>query len=225
MSLSLEIREGRCWFHEGTAAEVRALDGIDWTVGKGEFGLVTGPSGSGKTTLLALLGGLERPTGGSVLVDGEDLAAMGDGVRMQIRRRMGLAFAAAPLLPRLSTWENVTYGLVPRGMGVSERRSIAVRWLERLGLEERLRAPAEELSTGERQRAVLARALAGGPEALLVDEPLANLDRSAGRRVLEVLEEFHGAGGTVVVASHEGGAFESAKRGLHLETGRPARTE
>jgi len=219
MSAFFEVREVRRWFHAGTTAEVRAVDGVSWTIDAGAFGLVTGPSGSGKTTLLALMGTLDRPTDGSIVVGGETLAGLGEGGRSRLRRRLGLAFAAAPLLPRLSLWENVTYGLVPRGASLESRRETAGRWLTAVGLADRQSAAADELSTGERQRGHLARALAGNPEALLVDEPLANLDRASAARVIDVLHAFHEAGGTVVVASHMDTDFDRVTTRLRLREG------
>lgn len=124
------------------------------------------------------------------------------------------------MLPRLPLWENVTLGLVPLGRGVAERRRAAEEALGRLGLGERLRAAPETLSTGEMQRAALARALLGAPAALLVDEPLSNLDEAAARLVLEALEGFHRGGGTVVCATHGTAPFGSATGRVGLSGGR-----
>jgi putative ABC transport system ATP-binding protein len=207
-------------FHAGTDAEVRALEDVTLEVPRGAFLVVTGPSGSGKTTLLALLGTLERPTEGTVLVDGADPSAMAESARARLRRRFGYAFPAGPMLPRIPLWENVTLGLVPRGAGAAERREAARAVLARLGLGPRLRAPAEELSTGEHQRANLARALVGRPDAILADEPLANLDAGSARLVVEALAEFHRGGGTVVAATHAPDAFPTATGACRLEAGR-----
>jgi putative ABC transport system ATP-binding protein len=220
VSAFFEARDAARWFHAGTPAEVRALDGVSLEVPRGGFVLLEGPSGSGKTTLLALLGTLEKPTRGAVLVDGADVASLPESARSRLRRRIGFAFPGGPMIPRLPLWENVTLGLVPLGTGVAERREIARGILARLGMENRLRAPAEELSTGETQRAALARALAGKPEALLVDEPLSNLDRESARLVVEALAAFHRAGGTAVVASHATEPFPFATATVRLEAGR-----
>ena len=220
MSAFLEARDAARWFHAGTAAEVRALDGVSLEVPRGAFVLLTGPSGSGKTTLLALLGTLERPTRGEILVEGTPVGPLAEGALSRLRRRLGFAFPGGPMVPRLPLWENVTLGLVARGAGVAERRERARDLLDRLGLGARLRAPAEELSTGEVQRAALARALAGRPEALLVDEPLANLDPAAGALVVGALAEFHREGGTAVVASHASEPFPFATGSVRLEAGR-----
>ncbi len=220
MTPFLEAREACKWFHPGTGAEVRALDGVTLEAPRGSFVLLTGPSGSGKTTLLALLGTLERPTRGAVLVEGADVAGLGEAGRSRLRRRIGFAFHGGPMVPRLPLWENVTAGLVPLGAGAEERRGIAREVLERLGLEGRIRAAAEELSTGELQRASLARALAGRPEALVVDEPISGLDPGSRRLVVEALAGFHGGGGTIIAASHEEEAFPFATARCRLEAGR-----
>ena len=220
MTPFLEARDAARWFHAGTPAEVRAVDGVTLAVPRGSFVLLEGPSGSGKTTLLALLGTLENPTRGAVLLDGADAASLGEAGRSRLRRRLGFAFAGGPMIPRLPLWENVTLGLVPRGVGAGERRERARGLLARLGLEDRLRAPAEELSTGETQRAALARALAGEPEALLVDEPLANLDEASARLAVEALDAFRRAGGTAVVATHAAAPFPFADASVRLERGR-----
>lgn len=222
MTPLLEARSVSRWFHAGTAAEVRAVDGVSLSVPRGACVLLTGPSGSGKTTLLALLGTLETPTAGAALVDGIDPAGAGDAARAALRRRIGFAFQGGPLVPGLALWENVTLGRVARGEGVAARRERAAALLGDLGLLERLRAPAEELSTGEAQRAVLARALAGEPEILLLDEPLAHLDPASAALVAGAVAAFHGKGGTVVAATHDTGGLPAATEVCRLERGRRA---
>jgi putative ABC transport system ATP-binding protein len=220
VTVFLEARGAGKRFHEGTDAEVRALEDVSLEVPRGGCVLVTGPSGGGKTTLLALLGTLERPTRGTVLAEGADAAGLTEAARSRLRRRIGFAFPGGAMVPRLPLWENVTLGLVPEGRGVAERRDLAAALLGRLGLGARIRAAAEELSTGEMQRAVLARALAAGPEALVVDEPLANLDDAARGLVLDALAEFHGRGGTILAASHAADALPFATARCRLEAGR-----
>jgi putative ABC transport system ATP-binding protein len=218
----LEARDVAKWFHAGTDAEVRALDGVSLAVERGAFVVLTGPSGSGKTTLLALLGTLERPSRGAVLVDGTDSADLGESALSRVRRRVGFAFAGGPMIPRLPLWENVTYGLVPRGASAPTRRDAALELLGRVGLAAKLRALPEELSTGEMSRAAVARALAGSPEALLVDEPLANLDAASARLVVDALTAAHRGGTTIVAASHAPDAFPSADSICRMEAGRVA---
>jgi len=219
MSALLEARDVGKRFPDGTADGVRALDGVTLSIERGAFTLVEGPSGSGKTTLLAILGTLERPTAGAVAVDGVDPAGLGEAGRSLLRRRFGFAFPGGALVPRLPLWENVTLGLVPRGHAVADRRDRAAALLERVGLTAKLRAPGETLSSGELQRALVARALVGDPEILVVDEPLANLDPSARDRLVALLREFHVGGGTVLATSHVDGAFPFATTTFRLEAG------
>ncbi len=220
MTPALEARAVSKRFRSGSGAEVLAVGEVDAVVPVGGFVLLCGPSGSGKTTLLALLGTLERPAAGAVLVEGVDAASLSEAARSRLRRRFGFAFPGGPMLPRLPLWENLTLGLVPRGASVAARREEGRAALARVGLEERLRAAPEELSTGELQRAVLARALVGAPAILVVDEPLANLDGASARLVVAALEEFHRAGGTAVVASHDEQAFPFATERIRLAGGR-----
>jgi putative ABC transport system ATP-binding protein len=220
--MHLELRGVSVRFHEGTGAEVRALEDVSLVVPRGAFVGVSGPSGCGKTTLLAVLGAMQRPTAGAVLVDAQDLAGASEAERSRLRRRMGFAFQAAPMLRGLPLWENVTYGLVPLGERAARRRALGASLLARVGLGERIAALPEELSGGERQRAALARALAGKPEALLVDEPTAGLDRAAASIVLDLVGSFHAEGGTVVVASHDPAALERAGDRVVLDHGRIA---
>jgi putative ABC transport system ATP-binding protein len=218
--IDLELRGVCVRFHEGTDAEVRAVLDVSLVVRRGAFVGVSGPSGCGKTTLLAVLGAMQRPTAGTVLVDGRDLADASEAERSRLRRRLGFAFQTAPMLRALPLWENVTYGLVARGESVSRRRTLGSDLLERVGLGAKIRAVPEELSGGERQRAALARALAGGPDALLVDEPTSGLDRAAAALVIDLVAGFHAGGGTVVVASHDAAALERAGDRVVLEAGR-----
>jgi putative ABC transport system ATP-binding protein len=207
-------------FHAGTAAEVRALEDAAVSVEKGAFFAVSGPSGCGKTTLLAVLSLMLRPTSGAVSFDGRDVGDASESERSRLRRRMGFAFQSAPMLRGLPLWENVTYGLVPRGDSAARRRELADSLLGHVGLSAKTSAVPEELSAGERQRAGLARALAGGPEVIFADEPTSNLDRASADVVMAILAEFRGKGGTVVVASHDPAALAPATDGVVLDAGR-----
>jgi putative ABC transport system ATP-binding protein len=217
---ALEVRDVGVRFHAGTPYEVAALDAVSLAVRRGTFLAVAGPSGCGKTTLLAVLGAMLRPTSGVVVAGGRDLADAAEAERSRVRRRFGFAFQSAPMLRGLPLWENVTYGLVPLGATLGERRTLGSGLLDRVGLSARAHAPPEELSGGERQRAGLARALAGNPETLFVDEPTASLDRGSAETILAIVSEFHAAGGTVVMASHDPGALACARDHVHLDRGR-----
>jgi len=182
---------------------VRAVDAVSLTIPRGSFAVLTGPSGSGKTTLLALLGGLDRPGRGEVLFEGHDLARLSDVGLARMRRRFGFVFQDFALIGGLPVWENVTYPLIPRGVLRRQRRDIARTVLAQLGLAGKEHARLGELSGGEQQRVAFARALAGRPEVLLADEPTSNLDQETGRQVCAMLHSVHGAGATVIVASHD----------------------
>jgi putative ABC transport system ATP-binding protein len=208
------------YYRAGSRAEVRALDGVSLGVERGSLTVVTGPSGSGKTTLLALLGALERPTCGQVLFEGKGLADCSDVELARVRRRIGFVFQDFCLVPSLSAAENITYPLIPRGVTRPERQRRARELLARFGMEEKLVAPARDLSGGERQRVAVARALAGGPEALLADEPTSNLDAETGATLLAVIREMHAAGRTVVLSSHDPRVIALATCVFELRAGR-----
>jgi putative ABC transport system ATP-binding protein len=181
---------------------------------------VTGPSGSGKTTLLALLGGLERPTRGAVLVAGRYLASCADAELARLRRRIGFIFQDFALIPDVAAWENVAYPLIPRGVARRERFGLASEWLERLGLKEKLHATPRTLSGGQQQRVALARALAGNPEILIADEPTAHLDAESGVVLVELLRQLHAQGKTVVASSHDERLIAGATRVTTLRAGK-----
>jgi putative ABC transport system ATP-binding protein len=203
MTLLFEAR-GLCkYYHVGSRAEVRALDGVSLGVERGSLTVVSGPSGSGKTTLLALLGAVDRPTRGQVFFDDKDLGRCSDVELARVRRRLGFVFQDFALIPNLTAAENVTYPLIPRGVARAERRRRAEEWLSRFGMAGKLAAKARELSGGEQQRVAIARALAGQPEALLADEPTSNLDPATGAALLALLQERHAAGTTLVLSSHD----------------------
>jgi putative ABC transport system ATP-binding protein len=216
----LEARDVRKVYGVGTRGEVRALDGVSLAVAAASFTALTGPSGSGKTTLLALLGALERPTAGRVLFDGRDLAGFSGGGLARVRRRLGFLFQDFALIPSLPAWENVTYPLIPRGVPGPRRREIAREVLGRLGVADKWSARPGELSGGEQQRVALARALAGGPEALLADEPTAQLDPGAAQAVLAALGAAHAAGAAVLVCTHDPLLLAAAGRVHELRAGR-----
>jgi len=198
--------------------EVRALDDISLSVVRGEFVAVRGSSGSGKSTFLLAVGGMIRPTSGTVQVDGGDLYGMSGTARARLRaERIGFVFQMFHLVPYLSAIENV---LATRLVGASVSRAEATAMLERLDLGHRIKHLPSELSTGERQRVALARALIKKPDILLADEPTGNLDPTNSRQVMEHFAAFHEAGGTVVVVTHEPEVEEFSQRTLHLEDGR-----
>jgi len=197
--------------------EVRALDGVTFSVERGEFVVAQGPSGSGKSTLLLTVGGMVHPTKGQVVVDGKDLYAMNGSDRAKFRaENVGFVFQMFHLVPYLTVIENV---LLPSG-GETAARTEAEGLLERLSMSSRLRHKPAELSAGERQRTAIARALLNRPKMLLADEPTGNLDPENSAAVMGYLSEFHRDGGTVIVVSHESAAADYAQRVVQLRDGR-----
>jgi putative ABC transport system ATP-binding protein len=202
---------------------VRALDGVDLTVRTGEFLAVMGPSGSGKSTLLHLLGALDRPSAGRVLVAGEDLSHLRDLDRFR-SRTVGLVFQMHNLLPTLTARENVEVAM--RGIPRRMRHERAAALLAQVGLAGRSGHLPARLSGGERQRVAIARALANGPRLLLADEPTGNLDSASGAEVMAVLRKLnHEHGTTIVVVTHDPAVARATDRVVVLHDGRIVRDE
>jgi len=217
-----ETREACRVFRSASGAGIRALDGVSLTIPRGAFVTITGPSGGGKTTLLALLAALDRPTGGSVHFDSIDLARASEAARARVRRRLGVVFQQFHALRGLPLRENVACPLVPRGVPLRARRRIGDELLARVGLAGRGRARPEELSGGEQERAGIARALAGDPEALLADEPTSDLDRDSARGIVALFRQIHDAGRTVIVVTHDVAFQPLATIAIALRAGRLA---
>jgi putative ABC transport system ATP-binding protein len=200
--------------------ETYALRDFSIHVREGEFVAVTGPSGSGKTTFLTIAGLLEEFGGGSYHLDGVDVSGMNDDARSRLRNeKIGFIFQAFNLIPDLSVAENVEVPLRYRGFSAAERRRRIQQSLERVGLSARQRHYPAELSGGQQQRAAIARALAGSPRLLLADEPTGNLDTQMARGVLELLEELHRDGATIVMVTHDPELAVRAQREVHIVDG------
>ena len=202
-------------------ATVAALAGVTLGIRRGEFVAVMGPSGSGKSTLLNVVAGLERPTGGMVRVDGEDLAKLDEEALARHRsKRVGMVFQAFNLLPRFRVVENVALPLAFSGVPATERIARARAVLERLGMSSRAEHRSNELSGGELQRAAVARALIGEPAILLADEPTGNLDSVNGAALIALFEELHAQGQTVLLVTHDPQIAAHAERTIRMRDGR-----
>ncbi len=210
-------------YQEKQGVPVRALDGVDLTVAAGEFTAVAGPSGSGKTTLLNLIGGLDRPTSGRVVVAGQDLGAMSRNALAEFRlHHIGFVFQSFNLIPVLTAEENAEFTLLLQGVPAAERHRRVAAELADLGIERALleRRP-HELSGGQQQRVAVARALVSRARLILADEPTANLDSTTGGRLLDKMKELNEKTGvTFLFSTHDPMVMERARRLVSLRDGR-----
>ena len=201
--------------------KVRALDGINLHIERGEMVALVGPSGSGKSTLLNLIGTLDRPTSGEIYLDGQRLSTLSDDELTLLRRdKIGFIFQFFNLLPSLTCLENVALPLHLRGWKKSQARERAEELLGLVGLKHRLEHLPDELSGGERQRVAIARALSVYPPILLADEPTGNLDTKTGAEILDLIRDLHARlGATVLMVTHDPGVAASCERTITLRDG------
>ncbi|MFA9215019.1 MAG: ABC transporter ATP-binding protein [Candidatus Methylacidiphilales bacterium] len=199
---------------------VNALVSVDLKIARGEYVALMGPSGSGKSTLMNILGCLDTPSRGSYKLNGTDVSHMTDNELAEIRNKeIGFIFQTFNLLARNSSLENVALPLVYAGIGKTERLAKAKQALESVGLGDRVEHKPNELSGGQRQRVAIARALVNSPAIILADEPTGNLDTKTSHEIMDLLEEIHQKGNTVIIVTHEEDIAKRAKRIVRLRDG------
>jgi putative ABC transport system ATP-binding protein len=204
------------------ALEVPALRGLDLKVNRGEFVAIFGPSGSGKTTALNLIGALDKPTSGSVLVEGKDLSRLSRGALSRMRRdRIGFVFQAYNLIPVLTAYENAESVMALKGVPAAERRQRVMDLLAEVGLKGMEHRRPDHLSGGQQQRVAIARAIASDPAVVLADEPTANVDSETATKLLEIMERLNQERGvTFIFSTHDPRVMRRAKRLVKLVDGR-----
>lgn len=199
---------------------LQVLKGISLNVAANEFVAITGPSGSGKSTLMNMIGCLDTPTSGSVIIDDALVENMDDNQLAEIRnQKIGFIFQGFNLLSKLTAMENVELPLIYRGASAKERKEKAIKYLTLVGLGDRLDHKPTELSGGQQQRVAIARALAGEPPIILADEPTGNLDSKSGKEVMEMLLELNKLGHTIVLITHDMDVANQAERVIKIADG------
>ncbi|MEA3485608.1 MAG: ABC transporter ATP-binding protein [Candidatus Aerophobetes bacterium] len=200
--------------------EIGALRGISLKIKKGEFVSIAGPSGSGKSTLMHIIGCLDRPNSGKFFLDGKEVGKLNDNELAEVRnKKIGFVFQQFNLLSRSTTFRNVELPLIYAGVRTGERVKRAKAALEKVGLSHRLHHQPNELSGGERQRVAIARAVVTNPAIILADEPTGNLDSKAGQGIIELFQQLHIEGHTLIVVTHERYVAEYSERIIHIKDG------
>jgi putative ABC transport system ATP-binding protein len=201
--------------------EIRALDGINLTIEQGEYAAIIGPSGSGKSTLMHLLGCLDIPTTGKVVIDGVDVSHASDGRLAEMRNeKIGFVFQSFNLLGKFTVLENVELPMIYSGVSKKERRDRAVAAVERVGLMDRAKNTPLQLSGGQMQRVAIARALVNDPKIVFADEPTGNLDSNTGASILRLFRELSEQGRTIVLVTHDNEIADNAPRRIEIRDGK-----
>jgi putative ABC transport system ATP-binding protein len=198
---------------------VEALRGINFKVEKGEFISILGPSGSGKSTLLNLIGALDKPTSGKLLIDGVDVSTLNDNKLTEIRLKIGFVFQFFNLIPRFTAKNNVELSMSIAGLSKTERSKRAEELLKTVGLGDRINHKPAELSGGQQQRVAIARALANSPRFMLMDEPTGNIDSKTAHEVIALIRKLNEDGVTIIMVTHDQNLAKEAKRTVEVFDG------
>ena len=217
----IDIRNVYKIYNEGTEAEVRALDGVDLTIDRGECVAVVGQSGSGKSTLMNILGCLDVPTHGEYYMDGEDVKELTDAQLSHIRnKQVGFIFQSYNLIQNLTAYENVELPLIYQNVSVFRRREMVLEAMERVGVADRWKHHPSEMSGGQQQRVAIARAIAAKPPIIMADEPTGALDSHTGKEVLHFLQELNKEGSTIILITHDNSIAATARRVVRISDGK-----
>ena len=217
----IELKNVYKIYGEGLESEVRALDGVSLTIDKGEFVAIVGQSGSGKSTMMNVLGCLDIPTRGDYHLNGVDVRELSDRELSAIRNKeIGFIFQQYNLIQNLTVLENVELPLIYQGVGLDDRREMAMEALERVGLAGRVKHKPTEMSGGQQQRVAIARAIATHPPIIMADEPTGALDSKTGLEVLGFLRELNKEGTTVILITHDNSIAATARRVVRLTDGK-----
>jgi putative ABC transport system ATP-binding protein len=201
--------------------EILALDRIDLTIAQGEYAAIIGPSGSGKSTLMHLLGCLDTPTTGRMIIDGIDVSRASANQLSEMRnQRIGFVFQSFNLLAKFNVLQNVELPMIYSGVSSKERRDRAMAAIERVGLSNRIKNTPLQLSGGQMQRVAIARALVNNPRIIFADEPTGNLDSKTGATILELFRELSSQGRTIVLVTHDGNIADQTPRRIEISDGR-----